>query len=81
MKSAPLTNRYGQFSGLGLEMFSLGDELVYTRGGALNGYVSTVYYFPERDLTIGIAGNTWAPLAPLLLKLLEAGWHEKISSQ
>jgi len=74
----PLKNNLGQFSGLGLEIFSINDEMVYTRGGALNGYVSTVFYFPQRDLTVGIAGNTWAPLASLLHKLFKAGWHDSL---
>lgn len=64
--------------GLGIEVSKVNGETVYSRGGALNGYVSAVYYFPSKKLTIGVTGNTWAPLAPLLEKLFENNWHNEI---
>lgn len=63
---------------LGIEVLEINGETVYSRGGALNGYVSSVYYFPTKNLTIGITGNTGVPLAPLLEKLFEAGWQNEI---
>lgn len=73
-----VVNGKKQNIGLGIEISEINGETVYSRGGALNGYVSEVYYFPERNLTIGVTGNTWAPLAPLLEKLFENNWQNEI---
>jgi len=72
------TNSSEQKIGLGIEITEFNGDIAYTRGGALNGYVSVVYYFPSKDLTVGIIGNTWAPLAPLLEKLFDNNWHNEI---
>ncbi|TMP38169.1 serine hydrolase domain-containing protein [Pseudoalteromonas rubra] len=71
-------NEKKQNIGLGIEVFKINGETVYSRGGALNGYVSAVYYFPSRKLTIGVTGNTWAPLAPMLESLFETNWHNEL---
>lgn len=71
-------NGKNQNIGLGIEVSKINGETVYSRGGSLNGYVSAAYYFPSRKLTIGVTGNTWAPLAPLLEKLFESNWHNEI---
>ena len=73
-----VVNQQKQNIGLGIEILEINGEKVYSRGGALNGYVSAVYHFPSKNLTIGITGNTWAPLAPLLEKLFESNWQNEI---
>ncbi|TMP28524.1 hypothetical protein CWB99_11460 [Pseudoalteromonas rubra] len=71
-------NEKKQNLGLGIEVFKINGETVYSRGGALNGYVSAVYYFPSKKLTIGVTGNTWAPLAPMLERLFESNWQNEL---
>ncbi|MDK2593976.1 serine hydrolase domain-containing protein [Pseudoalteromonas obscura] len=63
-------NKQGQQVGLGIEITQLGGQLAFTRGGALNGYVSTIYHIPATNTTYGITGNTWSPLAPLLEEII-----------
>lgn len=75
---AYVVNEKKQHIGLGVEISTINSEKVYSRGGALNGYVSAVYYFPSRNLTVGITGNTWAPLAPLLESLFKTNWLNEL---
>ena len=73
-----VVNEKNQHIGFGVEMSNINGEKVYSRGGALNGYVSAVYYFPSKNLTVGITGNTWAPLAPLLERIFKTNWQNEI---
>jgi CubicO group peptidase (beta-lactamase class C family) len=45
--------------GFGLKMSNIKNLTAYFHGGAINGYVSDAFYFPELDLTILFAVNTW----------------------
>jgi hypothetical protein len=73
-----VVNAKGQQIGLGIEIHITDDEIVFSRGGALNGYVSAVYHFSKQNITVGVVGNTWAPLAPLLDELIEKNWISEL---
>lgn len=68
-------NKQNQQIGLGIEMFETDNQRIFTRGGALNGHVSAIYHFEDSDLTLGIVGNTFLPLAGVLHNIVEQGLH------
>jgi CubicO group peptidase (beta-lactamase class C family) len=45
--------------GLGMEIRSADNEIYYNHGGAINGFVSDALFFPNKDLTIAFAANSW----------------------
>ena len=57
--------------GLGLEIKHVNGYNAYSHGGAINGFTSDAYYFPQRNLTIGFVSNTWVNPTEFRDKLLE----------
>lgn len=43
----------------------------FSHGGAINGFTSDAYYFPELNLTIGFVSNTWTNPTEFHNELLE----------
>lgn len=35
-------------------------QSAFYHGGAINGFMSDVYYFPKLDISIGVFGEIWA---------------------
>jgi D-alanyl-D-alanine carboxypeptidase len=57
--------------GLGLEIKRVEGYNAFSHGGAINGFTSDAYYFPERNLTIVFVSNTWTNPTEFRDKLLE----------
>jgi D-alanyl-D-alanine carboxypeptidase len=45
--------------GLAMKTRMIGNEVYYNHGGAINGFVSDALFFPNKDLTIAFAANSW----------------------
>lgn len=57
--------------GLGLQIKRVNGYNAFSHTGVINGFISAVYYFPERNLTIGFVVNTWANATEFHDKLLK----------
>lgn len=45
--------------GLGVKMKNINGIFVYSHGGAINGFVSDIFFSPKLDVTVVFAINTW----------------------
>ncbi|MBA6231465.1 MULTISPECIES: serine hydrolase domain-containing protein [unclassified Colwellia] len=65
--------------GLGIEISNIDKQIVYSRGGAMNGHVSAVYHFDKTGLTMATVGNTFMRLAPILDSIIKHKLHHQFN--
>ena len=72
-------NSRKQKSGLGIEISEINSQIVFSRGGAMNGHVSALYHFEKTGLTMAVVGNTILRLHPVLESIFEKKLHHQFS--
>jgi CubicO group peptidase (beta-lactamase class C family) len=72
-------NSKKQKSGLGIEISEIDSQVVFSRGGAINGHVSAIYHVEKTGLTMAVVGNAFMPLSPVVDSILEKKLHAQFN--